>query len=113
MFRTEVSESLRAEGYDVLRADECGQDRADDGQIMRSILAAPRILVTLDGHFGDWAVLPLQKHPGVIRLKVHPTLSENVLRLLLPFLRENKGRDFRNCLVIVSDKKVRWIRTAE
>jgi hypothetical protein len=24
-------------------------------------------------HFGDWIVLPLSRHPGVIRLKVDPT----------------------------------------
>jgi predicted nuclease of predicted toxin-antitoxin system len=113
MFRTDVTEALRAEGHDVLRADECGRERADDTKVMDTASADGRILVTLDEDFGDWAVLPIDKHPGVIRLKVHPTVSSKILKLLVPFLRTNKDRDFRNYLAIVSETRVRWIRTAE
>jgi hypothetical protein len=42
-----------------------------------------------DDHFGDWTVLPLSRHPGVIRLKVNPTTTANTLGLLLPFLRRH------------------------
>jgi len=31
-----------------------------------------RLLGTLDEHFGDWAILPLSAHPGVIRIKASP-----------------------------------------
>ncbi len=34
-----------------------------------------RILLTLDEHFGDWVILPLKKHPGVIRIKVNPATT--------------------------------------
>ncbi len=34
MFRIEVAHTLRNEGYDVVRASEVGQDRADDQQIL-------------------------------------------------------------------------------
>jgi predicted nuclease of predicted toxin-antitoxin system len=64
--RTEVSCALRGEGYDIVRASEVGQARADDAQILSRAMADGRILVTLDEHFGNWAVLPLKRHPGVI-----------------------------------------------
>ena len=112
MLRLEVAEALRAEGHDVLRASERGHARADDDQILQRAIAERRILVTLDEHFGDWAILPLYEHPGVIRLKVNPTTSGNIIELLGPFLRSHSPQEFENQLVIVSTKRSKWIYTA-
>jgi predicted nuclease of predicted toxin-antitoxin system len=111
MLRVEVAQALRNEGYDVLRAVEVGQDRADDYQILQKAIAEDRILVTLDEHFGDWVVLPLSEHPGVIRLKINPTTSENAKNLLLPFLLLYSPNQFKNYLVILSTKKSKWVST--
>ena len=69
------------------------------------------ILVTIDGDFGDWVTLPLSEHLGVIRIRVQPTTSSNVARLLLPLIRERTADEFRNHLVIVSESRTRWVRT--
>jgi predicted nuclease of predicted toxin-antitoxin system len=60
---------LRDESYDVVRASEVGQDRADDQLILEKAISENRVLITLDDHFGDWVILPLKRHSGVIRLK--------------------------------------------
>ena len=112
MFRVDVAQALRAEGYDVLRAPESQQDRYDDPRILEKAITENRILITLDEHFGDWVILPLSKHPGVIRIKVHPTTSKKVLNLLLPFLRIHTQGKFKNHLVILSEKRAKWIHTA-
>lgn len=112
MFHLDVSQALRSEGYDVIHASEVGQSRADDYQILQKAIADNRILVTLDEHFGDWAVLPLSKHPGVIRLKINPTTSKNAIELLLPFLRRHYSRQFVNHLVILSSQRTKWVYTA-
>lgn len=112
MFRVEVAQALRKEGYDVIRASETGQVRGDDQQVLQRAISENRILITLDEHFGDWVVLPLSRHPGVIRLKVHPTTSKNVLRILNPFLKLHAQEQFINHLVILSEKRAKWIRTA-
>ena len=109
--RMEVSQALKGEGHDVVRASEVGQARADDAQILNRAIAEDRILVTLDEHFGNWAVLPLKRHPGVIRLKINPANSQNAASLLLPFLRQYSQTEFRNNLVILSSARSRWIRT--
>jgi predicted nuclease of predicted toxin-antitoxin system len=70
--RLEVAWALRHEGYDVVRASEVGHARADDSEILLRIQSERRVLITLDDHFGNWAVLPLREHPGVIRLKTSP-----------------------------------------
>ena len=84
MIPSEVARQLREQDHDVLRASETGQNRADDEQILQKAISEDRILITLDEHFGDWAVLPLSRHPGVIRLKVSPTTKDKISKLLLP-----------------------------
>jgi len=111
MFHLEVAQALREKGHDVVRASETGQARADDRQILDKAISESRILITLDEHFGDWVILPLSRHFGVIRLKIHPTTSENVLRILIPFLNLNTQEKFKNHLVILSEKRAKWIRT--
>ena len=111
--RSELAGLLRTRGHDVVRAAEIGQARADDALILERALREERTLVTLDGHFGDWVVLPLSKHWGVIRVKAHPPTVENVAALLLPLLSEHAPTVFKNRLVIVSRNRVRWIRTSD
>ncbi|MGR3319571.1 MAG: DUF5615 family PIN-like protein [Candidatus Anammoxibacter sp.] len=89
MLKVDVARALRNAGFDVLRASEIGQDRADDQAILQKAISEDRILITLDEHFGNWVVLPISKHPGVIRLKVNPASSKIAIDLLLPFLRHH------------------------
>jgi len=112
MLQLGVAEALRGEGHDVMRASEVGQARADDHEILQKAIIENRILITLDEHFGDWVILPLSKNPGVIRLKVNPTTSKNVINLLLPFLRMHSCGQFTNHLVILTLKRSKWVRTA-
>ena len=112
MLRHEVAQDLRVEGHDVLRATEVGQARADDHQILQKAISEKRVLVTLDEHFGDWVILPLSEHSGVIRLKINPTTSDNTIKLLLPFLRLHSSDQFKNYLVILSPKRSKWVYTA-
>lgn len=111
MFDHSVLKVLREEGYDVLAVSEVGMSTADDAEIMQWAISNNRIVVTLDDHFGDWSILPLSRHPGVIRLKINPTTSANTLNLLVPFLEKHRNRDFSNYLVIVRSTGIRWINT--
>ena len=112
MLRLDVAQALRDEGHDVMRASEVGQARADDYEILQKAISENRILITFDEHFGDWVILPLSKHPGVIRLKVNPATSQNAINLILPFLRLYSSNHFRNRLVILSSKRAKWVHTA-
>lgn len=111
MIDLDVATTLRSRGFDVIRAGEVGLAKASDDEILEWAREHGRILVTLDEHFGDWAVLPLSGHHGVIRIKAIPTSGTEVLKVILPFLSLHSVRDFTNTLVIVSEKRSRWIRT--
>ncbi len=113
MLRAELAFRLQALGHEVMRASETGQARADDSDILARAIVEHRTLVTLDGHFGDWVVLPLSEHFGVIRVKAHPATTENIAKVLVPLLAHRQQAEFRNHLVIASASRVRWIRTAE
>lgn len=39
MFRSDVAQVLRDEGYDVVRASEIGQSRSDDHQILQKAIS--------------------------------------------------------------------------
>ena len=88
MFRLDLAELLRSQGHEVLCTFEMGQETADDSAVLGLAIREDRILVTMDEHFGDWATLPLDKHPGVIRVKIHPTTTTNIAGLLSPFLNQ-------------------------
>jgi len=111
MIRCEVADRLREDGHDVLRAMDVGQARSDDSKIMERVIADGRILVTLDEHFGNWAVLPLDRHPGVIRLKIHPPTPDRLIEFLLPFLSRHSQEQFCERLVIAGTRRERWICT--
>jgi len=112
MLRLEVAQALRDEGHNTVRASEVGQARADDSEILQTAISENRILVTLDEHFGDWVILPLSEHPGVIRLKINPTTSTNALDVLTPLLRIHPPHKFKNYLVIISPTRSKWVSTA-
>ena len=113
MFDAEVARVLDEREYDVVRVADMGMARADDSEVLARAIDDARILVTLDEHFGDWAVLPLSEHPGVIRVKADPATTSRVLEVLLPFLDQHRHEDFTNVLAIVRPTRIRWIRTDE
>ncbi len=112
MIQIHVQDVLASEGYDVVRASEFGQSRADDREILAKAIQEQRVLITLDDHFGDWAVLPLTLHYGVIRLKAHPTTAQNILDLVIPFLKKVEPAKMLNHLVILSKTKEKWVSTS-
>ena len=112
MIDRSVAEVLTKRAYDVECAAEVGMARVDDLEILAYCTKHDRVLVTLDEHFGDWTVAKLTEHPGVIRIKVRPTSTQNIRNTLIPFFDRYAERDLRNILVIVKPTGIRWIRTA-
>jgi predicted nuclease of predicted toxin-antitoxin system len=111
MLDLDVAQILRNAGHDVIRVSDVGLATADDYAILRRAIDDDRVLLTLDEHFGDWAVLPLSQHPGVVRIKADPTTTSQVVSVLIPFLLGTSDRDYSNQLIIIRPTGSRWIRT--
>ncbi len=111
MIDRDVTIALQDLGIDVQCAVDVDMSKADDLEILNYCISVKRTLITLDEHFGDWTFLRLNKHPGVIRLKVHPTTTSNIKKLLLSFMLRNRTGKFKNFLIIVKSSGIRWIKT--
>ena len=111
MLDADVAVAMVEAGYDAIRVSEIGMARAEDDAILARAIESSRVLITLDEHFGDWAVLPLKKHPGVIRIKANPATTDTILSVLMPFLFSHGGGFLGNLLVIVSGRGIRYIQT--
>ncbi len=111
MLRLDFALMLKEHGHDVLRTEDTGQARSDDADVLKEACRQGRTLITLDAHFGDWVVLPLSQHSGVIRLKVHPPVTAALQRVIIPFLTKHRQEQFQNNLIILSANRERWIST--
>ena len=112
MIGEDVAEALGSRGYDVVRVSAIGMSRSDDAEILEEAIRNDRILITLDDHFGDWAVLPLSDQPGVIRIRANPATGKTIISLLNGFFDQHEQHDLSNTLVILSTR-TRWISTKE
>lgn len=75
MLDADVAAARKDLGHDVIRVSALGLSRAADDEVLTRSIDEDRILVTLDEHFGDWAVSPLSIHPGVLRVKANPATT--------------------------------------
>lgn len=113
MVGRDLAEMARDRGIDAVWTGESGFSKAEDSDVLEIACAEGRTLVTLDEDFGDWMILHLDRHPGVIRVKVEPTNAHSIGDLLFPFLAQHTQDEFRDSLIILSKRRTRWIRTAE
>jgi len=111
MLDVDVADALNGEGFSAVRVSSFGMARATDDEILTEAITRQMILITLDEHFGDWAILPLKRHGGVIRIKANPATTSTILTILLPFLRKHGSDDFSDTLFIVSKRGVRRVTT--
>ncbi len=112
MIPRSIARFLIEEEHDAVMVSEIGMSRANDADILEYAVKNNRVLITLDKDFGDWVILPLSSHPGVIRVKVPITTGENIIKVLAGFLRAYCNKEFGNYLVIVSGKRYKWVKTA-
>lgn len=111
MLDAHVADALNQAGFSSVRVSALGMARFADNEILAFAIEKTQILITLDEHFGDWAVLPLKNHSGVIRVRANPATTHNILAVLLPFLKTHGSEDFKDMLVIVSERGIRRVRT--
>ena len=61
MLDADVADALNQQGFSAVRVAALGMTRSADDKILTAAIAAGQTLITLDEHFGDWAVLPLMR----------------------------------------------------
>jgi predicted nuclease of predicted toxin-antitoxin system len=112
--RIEVRDLLTSWHVDAIHASDVALSRALDPEILDYAIRDSRTLVTLDADFGDFASFPLpHAYPGVIRLRLHPALPQQVFETLIVFLNSHTPEAINKCLVVITKNKVRIRNTTQ
>lgn len=77
-----TAEILRAAGWDVVHAGECGLAKAADAQILAAARLQGRHVVTLDADFHALLAVSGASTPSVIRLRIEGLRGEGLAALL-------------------------------
>jgi len=95
----EVIENL---GYKVIDVRDIGLGAAPDQKIIEYASSHDYIILTRDLDFGDIIRYPLEKHHGVVILRLPHIFTANEINIALSrFLKSVKGEDIINSVVIV------------
>jgi len=98
---------LRDMGYEVVRADELGMERARDEQLLQHAAQQDMVIITMDLDFGGLLLLSGKAKPSVITFRLrNPEVERinDILRDMLPRLTEELGR---GAIVTIEEERVR------
>ena len=84
---------LRAAGHDVIAVVEESLGGASDPTVRFAAIESGRVLVTLDGDFGNIVRYPPQGTPGIIWLRLHPPSETKIEQALDRCFAELCGGD--------------------
>ena len=92
---------------DVLDARTAGMAGKTDSEVRRFAIETDRILVTLDGDFGNLIRFSPVGTPGVIWLRPHAPTEANVRSILAKWLHRLSQLDLHGHLAVVEEDKLR------
>ena len=98
---------LREQGFDAVSVNEIGLGGAPDSQIREFAIQNNRVLVSLDGDFGNILRFPTAGTPGVIRLKIHPPTETAIGERIQKVLAVLKETPLSGCLAVSHGEVVR------
>ncbi len=108
-----VVKSLRNKGLDIKEVREFGVRSPSDAVIMEFARQEQRILLTFDKHFANTLLYPLSTHHGVIRVRHHPALLADIIRILEDFFQKFDITTMRGTLIVLERDGFRVRRAAE
>jgi len=73
---------LRKLDHDVVSIQEAGFSQTTDDKIVEIATKEERTIVTFDKHFGDILRYPPRNLSGVILIRIHPPLLEDIFHAL-------------------------------
>lgn len=96
-------ETLRQQGWDIIRVSEILPKNASDLEILALARREDRVLVTQDLDFSSLLVLGGYDRPSLITLRLLDSSPERISRKLLEVLPDMEGALQEGCAVTVED----------
>ena len=98
----EVITCLRELDHDVKGIQEAGLSQTTDDKIIEIATKEERTIVTFDKHFGDILRYPPQKLPGIILIRIHPPLLEDIYHALNGLFKNYHDNSFKGRLIVLT-----------
>ena len=98
-----ISDFLRNLSFDVIHATDVEMLGSSDDQIMEVARREERTLITFDKHFANVILYPPNSHWGVIRIRIHPPVLDDVTEALAHFLKQFDMTTIRGTLIVLEN----------
>jgi predicted nuclease of predicted toxin-antitoxin system len=96
-----VIEYLKSKGFDAKAIREFLPAASPDLDVIGVARQEGGILLTFDKHFSNILLYPLRTHAGIIRIRLHPPLIEDILSALENFLKNVDLTGIKGALVVL------------
>ncbi len=93
---------LRKLGHDVKDIQESGLFQITDDKIVDIAIQEERTIITFDKHFGDILRYPPQNLSGIILIRIHPPLLNDIFYALNNLFKNYNANSFKGKLVVLS-----------
>ena len=97
-----ITSYLRSLGHDVKSIQEEGLFKISDAKIMQMAKDENRTVITFDKHFGNVLKYPPSDTAGIIHIRIHPPLLEDVLAAINNLLKKHELSTFHGKLIVLS-----------
>jgi len=102
-----LTSHLLKSGHDVKAIQEYGLPEATDDTIVDLAIKEERTIITFDKHFGDILRYPPQNLFGIILIRIHPPLLEDILFAVDNLFKNYHAYTFKGRLVVLSKQGYR------
>ena len=93
---------LRNLGHDVKGIQESSLLQTLDDKIIDIATKEERTIITFDKHFGDILRYPPQNLPGIILLRIHPPLLDDIFKAFENLFENYHAGSFKGRLIVLS-----------
>ncbi len=102
-----TEEFLKNIGYDALRVDKIGMEKATDKEIFEYAIENDRVIITADLDFGQILSYFKTSKPSVIIFRLKYPSVEKINKLLSSVLPKIEKEIERGSIIIIEDKRIR------
>lgn len=106
-----VTKFLRDRGLDVKEVGGAENAGASDDAIIALARKEERILLTCDKHFANILTYPPQSHHGIIRIRIHPPLNDDLIRALDQLMKKFDLKAIGGSLIVLEREGFRVRRS--
>ena len=93
---------LRKLSHDVKGIQESGLSQTTDDEIIDIATKEERTIITFDKHFGDILRYPPQNSSGIILIRIHPPLLEDIFYALNNLFKNYHANSFKGRLIVLT-----------